>query len=176
MKLILTNFIIFFSIISFANESKDLAQLLSESKCVPTRSRSGKVSYKCDGTLGAELEEQSARAQQPQTKPLMQTKTTLQVYPKRQSSSIEHHTTSAQPTDAKIKSCLASIYQNQVQHHQSRGKYTTISEDMGIDRNETCNGLYIYTNVANEREFKITARFGKNIWTVDQSRNIMKMR
>lgn len=176
MKSILTTFTIFFSLFTLATESKDLAQLLSESKCVPTRSRSGKVSYKCDGTLGAELEAQSAQSQQIQTKPRFQTKTTLQVYPKRQPSSVENQTASAHPTDAKIKSCLASIYQNQVQHHQSRGKYTTLSEDMGIDRNETCNGLYIYTNVANEREFKITARFGKNIWTVDQARNFIKMR
>ena len=79
-------------------------------------------------------------------------------------------------THAKIKSCLSSIYHHQMNHYRARGKYTTATEDMGVDRNETCNGLYIYTNIANKNEFKVTAKFGKNVWTVDQSRNIMKAR
>ena len=157
----MTTFALMIPIALWANESKDLSQLLKESKCIPHRSKSGVVSYKCDGTLGAELRAQRIR----------------------QSRSIASENTTGQrkviyssTTDEKIKSCLSSIYLNQISHHRTNGKYTKTTEDMGVDRNETCNGLYIYTNVANEKEFKITAQYGKTVWTVDQTMNLVKVR
>ncbi len=155
-----------------ATESKDLAQLLKESQCVATRSKKGVISYKCDGTLAAEL---NAERNPNSSESELRTTQTLQANRKKQPISFSGHVKN-QTNDEKIKSCLASIYNNQVDYYRTSGKYTTVSEDMGIDRNETCNGLYIYTNVANEREFKITAQFGRTVWTVDQTRTIQKLR
>ncbi len=161
MKYILLSFSLLFVFEVPAKETKDLAQLLKESRCVPTRSQKGVITYKCDGTLGTEL-----RAQQKQKPVARQTKNFNR----------NRQPANAKPQENKIKSCLAGIYHNQINYFKNRGKFTTVTEDMGIDRNEQCNGLYIFTNVANEREFKITAQYGNAVWTVDQTRTMQKLR
>lgn len=161
MKKILLSLSLLFGFEVNAKETQDLAQLLKDSRCVPTRSKKGVITYKCDGTLGTELREQK--------KPVA--KQTKQFNRNRQPASI-----SSKPQENKIKACLAGIYHNQINYFKNRGKFTTVSEDMGIDRNEQCNGLYIFTNVANEREFKITAQYGNAVWTVDQTRTMQKLR
>ncbi len=80
------------------------------------------------------------------------------------------------PIDTKIKACLTSIYSNQIIFHKGSGKYTRTIEDMGADRNEDCSGLYIQTDVANEKEFKIKAQLGNIKWSVDQKKNLIKLR
>ena len=178
MKYLLLSFLFLFGLTAYAKENKDVAQLLKESRCIPTRSKSGVVSYKCNGTLGAELQAQKKKPYPNQKSKMTTTMRQTQKFNRnRQPASIPVNTTSkVKPQETKIKACLASIYHNQINHFRTQGKFTTVSEDMGIDRNEKCNGLYIFTNVANEREFKITAQFGNAVWTVDQTRTIQKIR
>jgi hypothetical protein len=169
-----------FSLAAEATESKDLARLLKESHCVETRSKSGVASYKCDGTLSTELHSQ--RSQQARGIASEEEATETQsksIVENRHSASTmvaSNQSTHHKSVDEKIKSCLASIYASQVNYYRSSGKYTSRTENLGVDRNQTCNGLYIYTNVANEKEFKITAQFGRNIWTVDQTKTLTKKR
>ncbi len=85
MKYILISFSLLFVSAVYATESKDLAQLLKESRCVPTRNKKGVVSYKCDGTLGAELEAQRNTRYQ---KPLTSTTARMQTFARRKPASL----------------------------------------------------------------------------------------
>lgn len=78
--------------------------------------------------------------------------------------------------DDKIKSCMAEIYLNQVSHHKKNQRYTDQLADLSIQQNGYCKDTQITLKEASESTFKAEVKENKNVWVVDSSKTMTKLR
>ncbi|OFZ31034.1 MAG: hypothetical protein A2622_00055 [Bdellovibrionales bacterium RIFCSPHIGHO2_01_FULL_40_29] len=181
------------SVQSFSEETQDLSKTLTKSRCNPVRSADGTISeIKCDGELGQKQkgkEFQQVKIKDPNSKGLKSgdkiiTKNGKPIDSIKKSMELYHSMKSTDQITVErgfsiskdLKSCLATIYSGQVSYHIEIGAYTTMLSDLNINQAETCKGLELFIDYANQTEFKATAKSNDEVWTVDQTKTILEVR
>mgnify|MGYP000494613682 CR=1 FL=1 len=70
----------------------------------------------------------------------------------------------------KIKSCLTGLYNSQIQFRRIKGYFATLPNELKLNKYE------ISTHYVSDSAFKMTAKFNRKIWLVDQSKTIRQLR
>ncbi len=178
---------------SFAEETQDLSKVLADSHCIPVRGSDGNISgYNCDGQLGEKMKhgkfeqlgtqkvkkmglKQGDVITSASGEPVDTPAKAMELYNSMKASDTMVVQRPATMND-KIKSCLAGIYSTQMNFRKSKGTFTTVADEFGLNRISTCKGLDVSADFASQNEFKVIARAGDQTWSVDQSKTIEQIR
>ncbi|MGZ3796469.1 MAG: hypothetical protein ACXVB1_08895 [Pseudobdellovibrionaceae bacterium] len=178
---------------SFAEETQYLSKILAERHCIPVSGVDGTISgYNCDGQLGEKMK--NGKFEQLGTKkvkkmelkrgdvitsangePVDTPAKAMELYNSMKDSGAKVVQRPATLND-KIKSCLAGIYSTQMNFRKSKGTFTTVADEFGLNRISICKGLDVSADFASQNEFKVIARVGDQTWSVDQSMTIEQVR
>ena len=76
----------------------------------------------------------------------------------------------------KIRSCLTGLYNSQIQFRRLKGYFATLPNELKLNKYKGCDGLEISTHYVYDSAFKMSAKFNRKIWLVDQSKTIRQLR
>jgi len=80
-----------------------------------------------------------------------------------------------QDENVPVKSCLATLYNNQMDFHKKKGTYASKTEDLDLKAIKWCTNVDITSEFASKDAFKMMAKKGFSIWTVDQTKTITQI-
>ncbi|MGZ6442073.1 MAG: hypothetical protein ACXWRU_18595 [Pseudobdellovibrionaceae bacterium] len=193
MKFLFLIATLIFSSYSFAEKTQDLSKMLADGHCIPIRGVDGNISgYNCEGQLSEKMKDgkfERLGAQKVKKMELKQGDVVLsangepvdtpakamELYNSMKDSDTRVVQRPATLND-QIKSCLAGIYFTQMSFRKSKGTFTTVADEFGLNRISNCKGLDVSADFASQNEFKVIARAGGQTWSVDQSKTIEQVR
>ena len=76
----------------------------------------------------------------------------------------------AEQADSKIKTCLSSIYIAQDYFHRANGRFSKVKES--LSKLNSCAGLIVSAEYADEKEFRFIAKTDSKIWSIDETKRI----